>query len=129
MSLVIGVAVGAVIVFFLVAATAFLHLIKLKQKLKSVSHLWALVVRDFRQKIWMTAGLGLLFICLFLAALAGGETVLRAILIPEKGVSFSVHLVNLVYAGLFIFALLSLLIYLVRMGVKYLYRKHLNKRL
>lgn len=79
------------------------------------------IVRGFGQKMWMTAGLGLVFFgCYLVLALASSslkDTQIRLnlfLLMYQSPATF-------VYLGLLIFACLSTSIYLVRLVIKYLY--------
>lgn len=76
--------------------------------------------KDFNRKIWMTLCLGLLFFSLYFMTVALGSYFVR-----QWGADFFFmvyrHPVAFVYGGLWLFAFLSLSIYLVRMFIKYFY--------
>ncbi|WP_075883298.1 hypothetical protein [Candidatus Protochlamydia sp. W-9] len=113
----IGVLLG-LIVIALMSYTSMRYLVFLiKGKRYRLSHL----LRGFREKIWMTFGLGFLFFGLYL-----GIVLLGSFLIDQENGQILFHLsyqhpIEFIYLGLFIFATISLLIYLVRMFIKYLY--------
>lgn len=79
------------------------------------------IFKDFGQKMWMTAGLGLVFFCLFLlTAILGSyfddpQSRLNLFFLMYE------HPTVFIYLGLFTFALTSTSIYLVRLVIKYLY--------
>jgi hypothetical protein len=76
--------------------------------------------KEFNRKMWMTLSLGLLFFTLYLLTVALGSHLVR-----QWGTDFFFlvyrHPVAFIYGGLWLFAFLSLSIYLVRMFIKYLY--------
>jgi len=76
--------------------------------------------KDFNRKMWMTASLGLLFFSFYVLAVIVGSR-----LIHQWGADFFFLVyhnpVAFIYGGLWLFALLSLTIYLVRMFIKYFY--------
>jgi hypothetical protein len=84
------------------------------------------VFRDFKQKMWMTGGLGLTFLALYLSFVFFGSWFLT----PEKKQQFFLLVYNspvkYVYAGLLVFVIFSLSIYLVRMLIKYLYNIYIK---
>ncbi len=77
--------------------------------------------RDFKEKMWMTVGLGCLFFGLYLILVLSGSALINS----EIGLSLFIlsynNPIEFIYLGLFTFAALSLCIYLVRMMIKYLY--------
>ena len=76
--------------------------------------------KDFNRKIWMTLCLGCLFFIFYLLIVG-----LSAYFVQQEGTNLLFlayhHPVELVYAGLWLFACLSLCIYLARMVIKYFY--------
>lgn len=79
--------------------------------------------KDFRQKMWMTIGLGVIFFGFYLVIVIvssrlshSGAWVDLFFLVYKDPLEF-------IYWGLFTFAGISLLIYLARMVVKYLFIK------
>ncbi|MBA2368105.1 MAG: hypothetical protein H0V82_03670 [Candidatus Protochlamydia sp.] len=79
------------------------------------------LIKDFREKMWMTIGLGLVFFGFYLFVVLGAAFVIDM----QKGLNFFyllyAHPTEFIYLGMFIFAALSLAIYFVRMLIKYLY--------
>lgn len=84
--------------------------------------------KDFHQKMWMTIGLGLIFIIIYLL-LAYLSTFLND---REKRLNwfFMVyqHPVIFVYLGLFTFAFFTTVIYLARLLIKYIYNAKKYKK-
>lgn len=76
---------------------------------------------DFRQKMWMTIGLGLVFFGLYVVVILFGsykmdpELRRKIFLLVYQNPTF------FIYFGLFTFASISLTIYLARVFIKYLY--------
>lgn len=89
---------------------------------KRLSRGWSfkLLFKDFNRKIWMTISLGTLFFGLYLLTICLGVYFLRQ---WRTELFFLVyrHPIDFVYGGLWLFAFLSLSIYLARMFIKYLY--------
>lgn len=89
---------------------------------KHLSRGWSLKVlfKDFNRKLWMTISLGSLFFGLYLLVVAMG---MYAAVQWRSELLFLAyrHPVELVYGGLWLFACISLSIYLVRMFIKYFY--------
>lgn len=81
---------------------------------------WRMLFKDFRRKMWMTISLGSIFFSLYLLFVY-----LSAYLVHQWKADlfllFYRHPVEFVYAGLWLFAFLSLTIYLTRMFIKYFY--------
>jgi hypothetical protein len=77
--------------------------------------------KNFREKMWMTIGLGILFFSFYLLIVLFSSSLIS----PQIGLNlfflFYSHPTEFIYLGLFIFACMSLSIYLVRMLIKYLY--------
>lgn len=80
--------------------------------------------RDFRQKMWMTVGLGVPFFGFYLALVLFGSSLIDSQTGQQLFLLFYKHPTEFIYLGLFIFACLSLSVYFVRMFIKYFY---LNK--
>ncbi|WP_068469039.1 hypothetical protein [Candidatus Protochlamydia phocaeensis] len=79
------------------------------------------LLKGFKQKMWMTIGLGSLFFSFYFLIV-----LLSAYLIDSQSslnlfFLFYAHPTEFIYLGLFIFACMSLCIYLVRMFIKYFY--------
>lgn len=76
--------------------------------------------KDFNRKMWMTVCLGFIFFGFYLCVI-----LLSRYWIPQWGTNLFFlmyqHPIPFVYGGLFLFAFLSLSIYLARMFIKYLY--------
>jgi hypothetical protein len=84
---------------------------------------WGALLLYFRQKVWMTAGLGLFFISLYLLLAVCG----RCFVTSENFSGFLVfgkeHPSLILYLGLLVVALNSMLIYCVRLCVKALFHR------
>jgi hypothetical protein len=76
---------------------------------------------NFRQKMWMTVGLGLLFFGFYIFLLYLGSIKLDPKTKLELFVSVYNNPLNYVYLGLLIFISISISIYIVRLGIIYLY--------
>lgn len=78
--------------------------------------------RDFRSKVYMTLSLGFVFLCVYLLLVA-----VSMLLAQKWGAEmialFNQHKIEMIYAGLGLFILLSLSIIVARMVVKYFYLK------
>lgn len=88
----------------------------------------AALVLYFRQKLWMTVGLGLFFGALYLVVVTLAHYYLTAdvfVLFLDFGRK---HPATVLYGGLCVVAINSALIYLVRLGVKSLYHRTDGKR-
>ena len=77
----------------------------------------------FRQKIWMTAGLGLMFsglylLVVYLASFVGSEARMNLFFMAYK------HPTMFIYLGLLIFVCISMGIIFARTVIKYLYNKN-----
>ena len=89
---------------------------------KRLGHGWSfkLLFKDFRRKMWMTVSLGGIFFSLYLLFVS-----LSVYLVQRWGTDLFFllyrHPVEFVYGGLWLFAFLSLSIYLARMFIKYFY--------
>ncbi|CUI17634.1 Conserved hypothetical membrane protein [Candidatus Protochlamydia naegleriophila] len=77
--------------------------------------------RDFKEKMWMTVGLGCLFFGLYLFLVLSGSVLINSEMGSNLFTLSYKNPIEFIYLGLFIFATLSLSIYLVRMMIKYLY--------
>ena len=77
--------------------------------------------RGFKEKIWMTLGLGMVFFGFYFAIVLISSKMIT----PEVGLDFFqliyAHPKDFIYIGLSIFATLTVAIYLIRMLIKYLY--------
>lgn len=89
---------------------------------KRLSRGWSFKVlfKDFNRKIWMTLCLGGLFFSFYLLVVGLGVYFVRQ---WGTDLLFLVyhHPVQFIYAGLWLFAFISLSIYLARMVIKYFY--------
>jgi hypothetical protein len=79
-----------------------------------------IMLRDFKRKIWMTIGLGGFFFSLYFIALSQGASLFKD-LGREFFIQAAQNPLAFIYGGLWVFAMLSLSIYLVRIFIKYLY--------
>ncbi len=79
------------------------------------------IFKNFRQKMWMTAGLGILFFSLYVVLVYIGSFVTHAIGHINLFNLLHKHPVAFIYLGLLTFAIISISIYLVRLVIKYLY--------
>lgn len=79
-----------------------------------------ILFKDFNRKMWMTVCLGALFFGFYILIIC-----LSAYFIGPWGTDLlfivNQHPTEFIYGGLFLFAFLSLSIYLARMWIKYLY--------
>lgn len=80
--------------------------------------------KGFKQKMWMTIGLGSLFFSLYLLIILLSSWLLDSKSSLTLFFLFYAHPTEFIYLGLFIFACMSLCIYLVRMFIKYFYLTH-----
>jgi hypothetical protein len=79
------------------------------------------LLKGFKEKIWMTVGLGVLFFGLYLGVVFFTSRVIDQEIAQQLFELSYQHPLEFIYLGLFIFATFSLLIYLVRMFIKYFY--------
>lgn len=79
------------------------------------------IFKEFRQKMWMTVGLGVVFFGLYLSVAFLGSSFND----PKARLKFFFMIYEnptlFIYVGLLIFASVSIAIYLVRMVIKHLY--------
>lgn len=79
------------------------------------------IFKEFRQKMWMTLGLGIVFFGFYLLLVVFGSYYKD----PSSRLNFFFfvyeHPVLFIYLGLFVFALISASIYAVRVVIKHLY--------
>lgn len=89
---------------------------------KQLAKGWSLKVlfKDFKRKMWMTTCLGILFFGIYLLFVFAGLYLTNN---WESDLFFLLyhHPVEFIYGGLWLFACLSLSIYLARMFIKYLF--------
>lgn len=113
----LGIGLGLIAILCMICKSAGYFLQIIKGKKYRIRPLF----RDFKEKMWMTVGLGCLFFGLYLFLVLSGSALINS----EIGLSlFTLSYKNpieFIYLGLFTFAALSLSIYLVRMMIKYLY--------
>lgn len=84
------------------------------------------IFRDFSQKLWMTAGLGVTFFGFYLLTVYLGSKFIDP---AWRASLFSLlhrHMASFIYLGLALFSMVSLAIYLVRTVIIHCYKK-LNK--
>ena len=79
-----------------------------------------LLFKDFNRKMWMTLSLGAVFFTLYFLVVYFGASYAQQ-WGPDMIFLVSRNPVLFIYAGLSLFAFLTLSIYLVRMFIKYLY--------
>ncbi len=79
------------------------------------------IFKDFDQKIFMTIGLGITFFGLYFSSIWLFTTYLNQETLASFFHFLYLHPVEGVYAGLFLFAFCTLLVYFVRMLIKYIY--------
>lgn len=79
------------------------------------------IFKDFRQKMWMTCGLGVLFLALYLVVVAVGYFLKDSDLRLDFFFYVYKHPSLFIYLGLLVFACVSTSIYLARMVIKHLY--------
>jgi hypothetical protein len=92
---------------------------------KHLSRGWSLrtLFKDFNRKMWMTICLGSLFFGLYLLIVGIGIYAVRQWGSDLLFLAYH-HAVEFIYGGLWLFACISLSIYLVRMFIKYFYLTH-----
>lgn len=78
----------------------------------------------FREKIWMTLGLGIIFFGLYFCLVYFSSILIH----QQDGLFYFLllynHPVEFIYLGLFLFSLVTLSIYLVRMLIKFIFILH-----
>jgi hypothetical protein len=79
------------------------------------------IFKDFRQKMWMTVGLGTLFLSLYLIVVLLGSSVVDSQVRLNFFFLVYRHPVAFIYLGLLIFACISISIYIARLAIKYFY--------
>lgn len=77
--------------------------------------------KGFREKIWMTIGLGIVFFGFYFGLVILSSKLLTAESRQDFFRQVYTHPIEFIYLGLFIFASITLSIYLVRMLIKYLF--------
>lgn len=79
------------------------------------------IFKDIRQKMWMTAGLGLVFFAIYLLVVAAGSYFNDAQFRMRLFFLMYEYPTVFVYVGLLVFATFSTAVYLVRMVIKSIY--------
>jgi hypothetical protein len=79
------------------------------------------IFKNFRQKMWMTTGLGFLFFGFYVFLVFLGAYITRMIGHIHLFNLLHKHPVAFIYIGLLTFALISVSIYLARIVIKYVY--------
>lgn len=77
--------------------------------------------KDFKQKMWMTVGIGIVFASLFLAVVLGGTYFINSNTRTQIFTLLYKHPRDFIYIGLLLFAVVTLGIYVVRRVIIYLY--------
>lgn len=75
----------------------------------------------FHQKIWMTAGLGIIFFGIYSFGIYASSIFISRENLRRLLAAIYRHPVASIYIGLFLFALTSAAIYVARMWIKYIY--------
>lgn len=78
---------------------------------------------EFDKKIWMTLGLGIIFFGFYFALVTAVSWILSADKAQKIFSFFRHYTIESIYIGLFIFAFITLSIYMARLFIKYLYSK------
>lgn len=110
------------LIFLILILALFLILLLAVYAFKHLGRGWStqMLFKDFKRKMWMTVSLGFVFLSVYFLIVALG-----AYFVPRwrTDLFFLVYQnpVPFIYGGLWIFACLSLSIYLARMVVKYFY--------
>jgi hypothetical protein len=107
-------------IFFLVISVIFIYCIK-KSRIRFPKHYKKTFFHGFKEKMWMTVGLGLTFFTLYFLMTLGLSVWLES---THKAALFSMahsSPLEFIYMGLFLFATLSLCIYIVRLIIKFIY--------
>lgn len=87
----------------------------------------SILFKEFRQKMWMTIGLGILFFGIYFMAIWIGSQLINSQMNTNFFMLMYRNPVYFIYLGLFLFACVSTSIYLVRMVIKYLHNtRHRN---
>ena len=110
-----------ILAFFLLGLTLFFMALFLTEKGMKKKYAVNSIFSGFKQKMWMTAGLGCVFFFIYLLAAYFGSSFKD----PQLRLNFFFmvyeHPVAFIYLGLLTFALFSTCIYVVRILIKYLY--------
>jgi len=114
-------ALGIFFLFLLVGLFLYLLVMQYSGRVMKKEVSLRLLFKGFRQKMWMTVGLGLIFFGIYFSAVYVGSFFIN----PEMRLSlfFFVyrHPVACIYLGLFIFACTTTCIYLARIWIIHLY--------
>ncbi len=110
--------VAWILLMSVILVYSFTHFNKM---IKTIPLSIRLLFKDFRQKMWMTAGIGSIFAMLYLIVVLAGS-----IFIDSKSrldIFFLLyrHPTEFIYLGLLLFASITLCIYIARMLIIYLY--------
>lgn len=81
------------------------------------------IFNGFRQKMWMTAGLGVVFFSLYLLVVLGGSYFKDQSARLDFFFLMYKYPASFIYLGLLIFACITSGIYLVRIVIKYIYNR------
>ncbi len=100
---------------------------KLVDRMKTRKDSVKILFNGFKQKMWMTMGLGITFFGLYAVIVFLSSRILDKQMEIDFFFFLYKDLIFSIYIGLFIFASISLLIYLVRMIIKFLYFMHNQK--
>ena len=116
-------AVLIILTFLLVGVVLFFSAISLAERGFKQKVFVKTIFNGFRQKMWMTAGLGIVFFSVYLLIVLCGSYFKD----PSARLDFFFlvyqHPVSFIYLGLLIFACMTSGIYLVRMIIKYIYNR------
>lgn len=82
-----------------------------------------LVFKDFGQKMWLTAGIGIYFCLLYFSVIYAVSSMTNLIGPQNLFQLLYQHPIAFAYLGLFIFVLVTASTYLARMVIKYLYNR------
>lgn len=114
----------AIILFSLLIGIALLSFsLRMAESLLKRKFSISVVFKNFREKIWMTFGLGIVFFGLYLLTIFGLWSLQSASSNQSLFILLYKHPVELIYLGLLCFAFITMGIYLARMVIKYLYNK------
>lgn len=114
-------AIAIFIVILLIGLSLFLIALYATQLITKKQISVQTIFKDFRQKMWMTIGLGILFFGFYLLIILLGSSLISAE--TRRNIFFLAykHPSVFIYIGLLIFAAISIGIYLVRIVIKHLY--------
>lgn len=113
--------IGLTVIFVVLMLAWVIHYIWKKSFLDKKLFLIKNILKGFKAKMWMTCGLGITFFGFYLFVVVLSSTILNGKWISSLFWQAYQTPLPFIYGGLLLFACFSLLIYLVRMVIKYLF--------